>query len=114
MTYDLSRLRLHGIIAREEGTHRYHVTHEGMRICLFTTKVHLRIILPECSQLMNDCPKAAGRVITAAMNQLDKAIDQMVTEAKIASMFTRLLTNFVLSCNPILRFAMIVSNGKNP
>jgi hypothetical protein len=85
MTYDLRRLRLHGIIAREDGTNRYHVTHEGMRICLFMTKVHLRIIRPGCSQLMNGCPKAAGRVITAAMNQLDKAIEQMIMEAKVAA-----------------------------
>lgn len=85
MTYDLRRLRLHGIIAREDGTHRYHVTHEGMRICLFMSKVYQRVIRPGCSQLMDGCPKAPGRVITAAMNQLDKAIDQLVMEAKIAA-----------------------------
>ena len=33
---------------------------------------------------------------------------------KNASMVTRLLADFVHSCNPILRFAVIVSNGKNP
>jgi hypothetical protein len=85
MTYDLRRLRLHGIIAKEAGTHRYQVTHEGMRICLFMSKVYQRVIRPGCSQLMNGCPKAQGRVITAAMNQLDNAVDQMVTEAKIAA-----------------------------
>ena len=34
MTYDLRRLRLHGIIVREVGSNRYHVTDTGMRICL--------------------------------------------------------------------------------
>ena len=85
MTYDLRRLRLHGIITREAGSHRYHVTHEGMRICLFMTKVHHRIMRPGCSQLMDGCPKAPGRMITAALKQLDRAIGQMVTEAKLAA-----------------------------
>ncbi len=85
MTYDLRRLRLHGIIAREGGTHRYHVTHEGMRICLFMTKVHHRIIRPGLSQIMGGCPKAPRRPVASAMKQLDHAIDQMVFEAKIAA-----------------------------
>lgn len=85
MTYDLRRLRLHGIIVREAGTHRYRLTPEGIRICLFMTKVHHRVIRPGCSQLMDGCPKAARRPVTAAIKQLDRAIDQMVSEAKIAA-----------------------------
>lgn len=85
MTYDLRRLRLHGIIATEAGTHRYHVTHEGMRICLFMTKVHQRILRPGLSQIMDGCPKSPRRPVASAMKQLDHAIDQMVSEAKIAA-----------------------------
>jgi hypothetical protein len=85
MTYDLRRLRLHGIIARDTGTHRYHVTHQGIRICLFMTKVHHRVIRPGFSQLMDGCPKASRRPVTAAIKQLDYAIDQMVSEAKTAA-----------------------------
>jgi len=85
MTYDLRRLRLHGIIARVEGTNRYQVTSEGMRICLFFTKVHHRVIRPGCSQLMDGCPKAPNRAITSAVKQLDRAIDQLVIGAKLAA-----------------------------
>jgi len=85
MTYDLRRLRLHGIIVRAAGTHRYRLTPEGIRICLFMTKVHHRIIRPGCSQLMDGCPKASRRPVIAAIKQLDRAIDQMVSEAKIAA-----------------------------
>lgn len=85
MTYDLRRLRLHGIIAREAGTHRYHVTREGMRICLFMTKVHHRVIRPGFSQLMDGCPKAPRRPVATAMKQLNQAIDRLVEEAKIAA-----------------------------
>ncbi len=85
MTYDLRRLRLHGIIARESGTHSYRVTREGIRICQFMTKVHHRVIRPGCSQLMDGCPKASKRPVTAAIKQLDRAIDQLVSEAKLAA-----------------------------
>ena len=85
MTYDLRRLRLHGIIAREAGTHRYHVTPQGMRICLFMTKVHHRVIRPGFSQFMDGCPKASNRPITSAMKRLDRGIDRLVSEAKLAA-----------------------------
>jgi len=85
MTYDLRRLRLHGIIARESGTNRYHVTDEGIRICLFMTKVHHRIFRPGLSQVMDGCPNAPGRPVATAMKQLDGAIDQLVSEAKLAA-----------------------------
>ncbi len=85
MTYDLRRLRLHGIIVRVKGTNRYRVTPEGMRICLFFTKVHHRVIRPGCSQLMDGCPKAPNRAITVAVKQLDHAIDQLVIGAKLAA-----------------------------
>jgi hypothetical protein len=40
MTYQLRRLRLHGLIERLPGTHRYQVTARGLRIALFFTRVH--------------------------------------------------------------------------
>ena len=85
MTYDLRRLRLHGIIQRIPGTHRYEVTPEGLRICLFLTKVHVRVIRPGVSQLMDGCPKAPNRPIATAMRQLDRSIDQLISEAKLAA-----------------------------
>ena len=85
MTYDLRRLRLHGIIERTPGTQRYQVTQDGMHICLFITKVHHRIIRPGFSQIGNGCPKASPRPVTTAIKQFDRAIDQMVTEAKLAA-----------------------------
>src|SRR5438309_7772585 len=38
MTYQLRRLRLHGLIERQAGTHRYRVTDRGLRISLFFTR----------------------------------------------------------------------------
>ncbi len=39
MTYDLRRLRLHGLIERIPHTQRYHVTRGGLRTALFFTRV---------------------------------------------------------------------------
>jgi predicted MarR family transcription regulator len=39
MTYDLRRLRLHGIIDRLSGTHTYRVTSDGIRVAVFYTEV---------------------------------------------------------------------------
>jgi hypothetical protein len=85
MTYDLRRLRLHGIITKIPGTHRYEVTDDGIRICLFLTKVHDRIIRPGFSELADGCPKAPNRPIAAAMRQLDRSMEQLIDEAKLAA-----------------------------
>lgn len=46
MTYDLRRLRLHGLIERIPRTNTYVLTPEGARIALFYTKVHDRLLRP--------------------------------------------------------------------
>jgi len=85
MTYDLRRLCLHGIIEKIPGTHRYQVTSHGMRISVFLTKLHARVIRPGFSQLADGCPKAPNRPIAAAMRHLDRAMDQLMLEAKLAA-----------------------------
>lgn len=41
-TYDLRRLRLHGLIERIPNTHRYRVTETGLHHAMFLTRVHNR------------------------------------------------------------------------
>jgi hypothetical protein len=43
-TYDLRRLRLHGLIKRIPRTNRYRVTHIGLHHALFLTRVHDKLI----------------------------------------------------------------------
>ncbi len=84
MTYDLRRLRLHGLIERIPRSHRYRVTNLGVRVSLFFTKIHGRILRPGLSQLFNGCPKAHNRPITTAMNKLDQALNTLFDQAKLA------------------------------
>jgi hypothetical protein len=46
MTYDLRRLRRKGLIQRLPRTHGYVLTSEGIRIVVFYTKVHARLLSP--------------------------------------------------------------------
>jgi hypothetical protein len=46
MTYDLRRLRVHGLIERLPRTHRYMLTPDGVRVAVFYTKVHGRLLRP--------------------------------------------------------------------
>jgi hypothetical protein len=56
MTYDLRRLRLHGMIERIPKTHRYRVTEFGLRAALFFTRVHARLYRPVVAQVMPNAP----------------------------------------------------------
>ena len=85
MTYDLRRLRLHRLIERIPHTHRYRVTGLGIRVALFFTKVHSRILRPGLSQLFDGCPKAPNRPIATAMVKLDQAFAALFNEAKLAA-----------------------------
>jgi len=83
MTYDLRRLRLHGLIERLPHSHRYRVTDLGQRIALFFTKVHSRILRPGLSQLFDGCPKAPNQPIATAMRRLDQALADLFEQAKL-------------------------------
>ena len=64
-TYDLRRLREHGLIERIPRTHRYQVTDTGLRHAMFLTRVHDRVLLTGIAQLNSPAP--------AALRQADRA-----------------------------------------
>jgi hypothetical protein len=84
MTYHLRRLRLHGLIVRQAGTHRYGVTNQGLRVALFFTRSYARVLRPGLSQvgadsLPDDPP------LRRAFAQLEHAMDRYVARAKLTS-----------------------------
>ena len=54
MTYQLRRLRLHGLIARNPGTYRYHVTPQGFRIALFFSRTYAHLLRPGLAIIFQD------------------------------------------------------------
>lgn len=85
MTYDLRRLRLHGLIEKIAHTHRYRLTPLGQRVSLFFTKLNARILRPGLSQLFDGCPKCPNRPLALAMAQLDRACSGLFEEAKLCA-----------------------------
>jgi hypothetical protein len=84
MTYDLRRLRLHGLIRRIPRTHRYQVTQDGFRYALFFTRVHDRLLRPGLLVLR---PDASHRQpdLQDAFARVDAAIDTFIEQEKLAS-----------------------------
>lgn len=85
MTYDLRRLRLHGLIRRIPRTQRYEITHLGKRVALFFSKLNARVLRPGLSQLFDGCPQAPNRPLANAIKALDQAFEELLTEAKLAA-----------------------------
>ncbi len=79
MTYDLRRLRLHGLIVRLEHTNTYVTTPEGLRVAFFYTKVHDRILRPILAPDLPPKPAQLRHALTA----IDHAVHDYVTAARI-------------------------------
>lgn len=84
MTYQLRRLRLHGLIYRVPKSHRYRVTPEGLRTALFFTRVHDRILRPGLSRVMPTAPPADDALMLA-FDRLDAAIIRWCEEAPVGA-----------------------------
>jgi hypothetical protein len=82
MTYQLRRLRLHGLIERQPGTHRYQVTERGLRLSLFFTRSYGRLVRPCLGQVVA-VPLPADTRLQQALAQVDRAIDQHMARARI-------------------------------
>ena len=84
MSYELRRLRLHGLIERLPGTHRYRLTDEGLRTALFYTRVYSRILRPAMAPVTPPAPAASQhplRQFHAAQTAVNSWCDEVYTTA---------------------------------
>jgi hypothetical protein len=79
MTYDLRRLRLAGLIHRIEHTNRYILTPDGLKVAIFYTKLHNRLLRP---LLAADQPQAPPQP-RAALRAIDQHINAYITQARL-------------------------------
>lgn len=76
VSYDLRRLRRHGLIERLPGAHRYRVTDTGLRHALFLTRAHARLLRTGLAEVHDPSPaqpsplRAASRAYEAAIDRL--------------------------------------------
>ena len=77
MSYDLRRLRLHGLIERIEATHRYLPTQAGLRTALFYSRVYARVVRPGLS-ILHDERTTEIHPMATRMRRLEKEIDNYI------------------------------------
>jgi hypothetical protein len=82
MTYHLRRLRLHGLIERIPGTHRYRVTRPGWRTALFCTRTYNRILRPGLAQII-PIEVLDDSKLRQGFDQIDRVIDQWIERRKV-------------------------------
>jgi hypothetical protein len=80
-TYDLRRLREHGLIERIPHTHRYQVTPAGLRHAMFLTRIHDRILQTGIAELAGPEPA----LLRKAAHIYQAAIDDLTRRAGIAA-----------------------------
>ena len=84
MTYDLRRLRAHGLIARIPHTRRYQVTDTGLSHALLLTHAHDHLLRAGLAQLTDPDPPAPTR-LRAADRAYQAAFDDLAHYAHLAA-----------------------------
>lgn len=85
MTYDLRRLRLHGLIEKIPKTRRYLVTDLGFRSALFLTRSYSRLLRPGLANLAPDCEPPAPIPLRRALDKVDDEIQKAWEVQQIAA-----------------------------
>jgi len=82
MTYDLRRLRLHGLIERIPQTHRYRVTQLGTMAAQFYCRFYARVLRPAFS-----CTTAIDthKSNNTPLRKLDRALGELIQQAQLAA-----------------------------
>jgi hypothetical protein len=81
MSYDLRRLRAHGLITRIPGSHRYRVSDAGLDHALFLTRVHDRLLRGGLARLADP----HNRDLRAASRAYRSAVDNLISESGLAA-----------------------------
>jgi hypothetical protein len=87
MTYDLRRLRLHGMIERIPKSHRYRVTDFGFRAALFFTRTHARLYRPGLAEVLPQLPNAPppDSQLQKHLAKIEAEIERRVQDARLAA-----------------------------
>ena len=80
MTYDLRRLRLHGLIERIPHSHRYRMTPRGARLAMLYVRVYARGFRPTAS-----LPTSGTRRASVTLERLDAALTKFLEEVRLVA-----------------------------
>ena len=80
MTYDLRRLRLHGLIERVPHTHRYRLTEDGARTAILYVRVYARGFRPAAS-----LPSVGTSPGSPTLERLNTALTKFLQEIRLVA-----------------------------
>ena len=83
ITYQLRRLRLHGLIERVPNSFRYRVTEFGLRVALFFTRTYNRILRPGLAAALPSL-RAIDAPLKRAFEKLDIQLNAWIEQAQLA------------------------------
>src|SRR6266851_2630993 len=83
ITYQLRRLRLHGLIERVPNSFRYRVTEFGLRVALFFTRTYNRILRPGLALALPSLP-AFDAPLKRAFDKIDTQLNAWIEQAQLA------------------------------
>jgi DNA-binding HxlR family transcriptional regulator len=83
LTYQLRRLRLHGMIERLPKTQRYRVTEHGFRAALFFTRLYNRLLRPGLAAALPGL-RAIHAPLKLAFDKLDAQVTAWINQARFA------------------------------
>jgi len=84
MSYDLRRLRLHGLIERIPGTRRYEVTRPGFETALLFSRIYHRLLRPALATVVDPKPPLHTR-LRRAVDRVDHELDTLWKENRLAA-----------------------------
>ena len=84
ITYQLRRLRLHGLIERLPKSFRYRVTEFGFRAALFFTRVYNRILRPGLAAALPNL-RAVNAPLKRAFDQIDTRVSEWINQTQLAA-----------------------------
>ena len=80
MSYDLRRLRIHGLIERIPGSITYQLTPEGIRTVVFYTKLRNQLLAP----LLDAGHQPPAPIeLRRALTQIDRTVTHYITDARL-------------------------------
>jgi hypothetical protein len=83
MTYDLRRLRLHGVIRRIDKSQRYELTPAGLKTALFYSRTYTRVIRSGLSLISAPVPSSHSK-LKRAFHQFESELNRYLAQQKAA------------------------------
>jgi hypothetical protein len=83
MSYDLRRLRLKGLLYRKAGSTRCYLTPYGLKVSLFLTRLHARLLRPGFAALEPENSSSLPHPLRAALHRVDHEIQHMLEKAHL-------------------------------